>query len=81
MRNTDSFIKAFEIAAPLIAQREASAGYEAAQPMISIGHDIAPVLDRYAAQERQAGQRIAAARANNATAESDHSPQRCSTCP
>ena len=64
LRKTDSFIKAFEIAAPLIAQREALAGYEAAQPMISIGQNITPVLERYAAQEREAEQRIAAERAN-----------------
>lgn len=82
LRRTDSFVEAFNIATPLISDREARDGYAPAQPMISVGSEIREVLDQYAAQERRALQQTSAARIEtDSTAHSNQSQQRCSTCP
>lgn len=50
LRKTDSFIEAFEIAQPLIAERETKDGYDPAQPMMSAGSEIREALARYQVQ-------------------------------
>lgn len=53
LRRTRSFIDAFEIARPLIAQREQEQDFKSSDPRISIGQNIRPALDRFLAQERR----------------------------
>lgn len=53
LRQTDSFIEAFDIAAPRIAERERQNDYEPSGPRISIGTAIRPVLAEFAAMRRQ----------------------------
>lgn len=44
LRATRSFAKAFENAVPVIAKREAAAGFDGSAPQISVGSNIAPTL-------------------------------------
>lgn len=83
LRNTDSFIEAFNIANPLIAARDAKEGYEPAQPMMSIGTEIREALAHFTVQRRQyASQHATAARAEPSPGtQPDLSPQRCASCP
>lgn len=53
LRKTDSFIEAFYIAKPLIAEREVKEGYEPAQPMISVGTEIQKALNQYSSEKKQ----------------------------
>jgi hypothetical protein len=52
LRKTYSFTTAFEMAKPVIAEREKKDDYTPSNPQIYLGKDIAPVLDVFA-QERQ----------------------------
>ncbi|MDE2598400.1 MAG: peptidase C13 [Rhodocyclaceae bacterium] len=48
LRRTYSFVEAFDLAKPAIAAREKKDDYTPSDPQISIGKDIAPVLEAYA---------------------------------
>src|SRR5207249_5098171 len=44
LRKTHSFVEAFELAKPVIAEREKTKGYEPSNPQIALGQDIKPKL-------------------------------------
>ena len=82
LRKTDSFIEAFNIASPLIAERDAKEGYEAALPMMNVGTGIRAALNQYTAEQKQlALQRSAPTRAEaNPEAQVKQSPISCASC-
>ena len=82
LRKTDSFIEAFNIASPLIAERDAKEGYEAALPMMNVGTGIRAALNQYTAEQKQlALQRSAPTRAEaGPEAQVKQSPLRCASC-
>jgi hypothetical protein len=47
LRSTNSFVEAFRIAAPRIAQRESRQGFLPSEPQIFIGPQIRPILERF----------------------------------
>lgn len=47
LRNTDSFIEAFDIAAASVAEREKREGFTPSQPQISVGSRIAASLEQW----------------------------------
>jgi hypothetical protein len=44
LRNTYSFVEAFEIAKPVIAEREKKEGYQPSEPQIALGESLKPTL-------------------------------------
>lgn len=52
LRHAGSFTEAFDIAKPLVTEREIRDGYEPAQPMMYVGNDIRTALDQFAAQHK-----------------------------
>jgi hypothetical protein len=52
LQNAGSFTEAFDIAKPLVTEREISDGYEPAQPMMYVGSEIRMALDQFAAQQK-----------------------------
>jgi hypothetical protein len=52
LQRAGSFTEAFDIAKPLVTEREISDGYEPAQPMMYVGSDIRTALDQFAAQQK-----------------------------
>lgn len=54
LRKTDSFIKAFDIAKPLIAEREMKDDFEPAQPQMFVGAEIGKVIDQFVAERNSA---------------------------
>ena len=82
LRKTDSFIEAFNIASPLIAERDAKEGYEAALPMMNVGTGIRAALNQYTAEQKQlAWQRSAPTRAEaGPEAQVKQLPLRCASC-
>lgn len=54
LRKTWSFVDAFEMAKPVIAAREKKEGETPSEPQISLGKDIAPVLESFAKAREEA---------------------------
>lgn len=82
LRRTDSFIDAFNVASPLIADRDAKEGYEPAQPMMSVGTGIRAALNQFTAEQKQyASQRSTATRAEaGPEVLPNQSPLGCASC-
>lgn len=54
LKQTDSFVAAFDLARQAVAKREQKDGYDSSDPQRYIGADIVPVLERWNAQRKQA---------------------------
>lgn len=54
LRKTWSFTEAFELAKPVIAEREKQQEYTPSEPQIALGKNIAPVLEAFAKARAQA---------------------------
>ena len=54
LRKTTSFVEAFEMAKPLIAERERKEEETPSEPQISLGKEIAPVLEVFAKERSRA---------------------------
>lgn len=52
LQHAGSFTEAFDIAKPLVTEREIQDGYEPAQPMMYVGSEIRTALDQFAAQHK-----------------------------
>ncbi|HWV17381.1 MAG TPA: C13 family peptidase [Rhodocyclaceae bacterium] len=55
LRKTWSFTEAFELAKPVIAEREKLQEYTPSEPQIALGKNIAPVLEAFARSRERAG--------------------------
>lgn len=55
LRKTYSFTEAFEMAKPLIAEREKKDEYTPSEPQIALGKNIEPVLEAFAKARERAG--------------------------